>query len=378
MKKEYILDHQIVKVFFGEGVFDHSFRCAFDKLKASDLFIITDKNVSAFYKNKVVSLLSEYFNDDKFILIKDKEKSGINFYKFSNSKGNYVELEPGEDTKSQSVRNLLENELIKREPTRKSVLMALGGGVVGDIGGYLASTIFRGIKLIQIPTSLLAMIDSSIGGKNGINLKFAKNVIGTIYQPKAIFIDPLFLNSLPRIEFLNGFCEIVKIFANFDKTGFQFIEKNIHKIFDRDKEAINYIIRRAAHDKFRVVQQDVTEKGLRTILNFGHTIGHAIEITNKSKIKHGFAILIGMLIESENALMNNLLDKKSFNRLLNISKKILSEIKIENLDLSKIQKHIRYDKKRDSEGIKYAIMTKIGKYKFNVSFNNLVINKNYI
>jgi len=175
----------------------------------------------------------------------------------------------------------------------KERIIAFGGGVVGDLAGFIASTYKRGIPLIQVPTSLLAMVDSSIGGKNGINLGNNKNYLGTIYQPEEILIDPCFLDTLPEKEFGNGIAEISKYGFLFEKPSLDRLEKGV-KVSDNDLERIIYD---CVQEKLKVVEEDEIEEGYRDVLNFGHTIGHAIELIYN--LSHGEAISIGMVKELE-------------------------------------------------------------------------------
>ncbi len=210
-------------------------------------FIISDTNVARVYKN----------------LIKGRKEIFL--------------IKPGEKSKSfESYRKIID----KLSKIGENAVVAFGGGVVGDLAGFVASTYKRGIDFIQIPTTLLAMVDSSIGGKNGINLGIKKNYLGTIYQPKKILVDPLFLKTLPEKELKNGIAEIIKYFAVFGKPK-------------KDK-LINLIIE-CCKIKVKVIEKDEQDKGYRHVLNFGHTIGHAIELV--CKLSHGEAISIGMAKE---------------------------------------------------------------------------------
>lgn len=219
-------------------------------------FVITDKNISDRYN----SLIS-----NKNFIISPGEKS--------KSLENYKEI-----------MGLLGNT---------NTIVALGGGVVGDLSGFIASTYKRGINLIQIPTTLLAMVDSSIGGKNGLNLGSRKNYIGTIYQPKQILIDPLFLDTLPEEEFQNGIAEIVKYAYLFGKPSLERLKSGLTA---KDVD-IEEIISLCCENKLEVVKKDEFDSGFRHILNFGHTIGHAIELL--CNLSHGKAVSIGMVIELE-------------------------------------------------------------------------------
>jgi len=238
--------------------------------------IISDSNVAAIYGKTV---------------IKQIKNSGMEAI--------LMTFKAGERSKNiHEAENLL-NKLAKHGFTRHDAVIALGGGVTGDLAGFVASIFMRGIALIHIPTTLLAMVDSSIGGKTGINLKYGKNLAGTFHQPETVIIDPSVLKTLPEKEFLNGFAEIIKYSVIADEKLFCLLEKHCKKILGRNTGLLNQIIIQCTKIKASVIEKDEREKGLRMILNYGHTAGHAIERLSKYKISHGEAISIGMIIANE-------------------------------------------------------------------------------
>jgi 3-dehydroquinate synthase len=203
----------------------------------------------------------------------------------------------GEKSKSLATASRLFTRLARHGADRQSLLCALGGGVVGDLGGFVAATYMRGIPFVQIPTSLLAMVDSSIGGKTGVNHQLGKNLIGAFYPPRAVFTDIALLQSLPEREYLCGLSEIVKAGVIADAELFMFIEAHAQAVHQRDTHVLTTLIERAIAVKVDVVQQDPTERGLRAILNFGHTIGHALEaVTAYQQYSHGEAVAVGMAL----------------------------------------------------------------------------------
>jgi 3-dehydroquinate synthase len=203
----------------------------------------------------------------------------------------------GEKSKSLATASRLFTRLVRHGADRQSLLCALGGGVVGDLGGFVAATYMRGIPFVQIPTSLLAMVDSSIGGKTGVNHPLGKNLIGAFYPPRAVFTDVALLQSLPEREYLCGLSEIVKAGVIADPELFAFIESHARAVHQRDTHVLTTLIERAIAVKVDVVQQDPTERGLRAILNFGHTIGHALEaVTAYQQYSHGEAVAVGMAL----------------------------------------------------------------------------------
>ncbi len=275
-----------------------------------------------------------------------------------------ISIPAGESSKSREMKEKIEDELLEKKYGRDTVIIAFGGGVIGDLAGFVASTFDRGVPLIQIPTTLLAMVDSSIGGKTAINTKHGKNLIGTFYQPDAVLADLDFLDKLPDEEFINGMAEIIKIAATSDKGLFEFIENNNKKILDRDKAALIRIVKRAIELKKDVVEKDEKESGLRQILNFGHTIGHALENYHDYKKKHGHCISVGLVIESK---ISNLVGKLSNNEAKRIEA-LLNRFNLpatveKNVDIDKIVEIMRIDKKSRNLRPIFVILERIGKIK---------------
>ena len=201
---------------------------------------------------------------------------------------------PGERAKSWPVVQRLARELLERGAHRGSPLLALGGGVVGDLTGFLASIFMRGLPFIQVPTTLLAMVDAAIGGKTAINLPEGKNLLGTFHQPRLVAIDPEFLRTLPRAEWLNGLAEVVKAALIREPGLLERLAAGTNRLL-KDQAELTEIIYRAAAIKAEVVAQDEREGGLRRILNFGHTLGHGLEQASHFKLPHGRAVAWGML-----------------------------------------------------------------------------------
>lgn len=202
----------------------------------------------------------------------------------------------GEKYKAQSSAHKIYRQCIKNGFDRQSTMVALGGGVIGDLAGFAAATFMRGINFAQAPTTLLAQVDASVGGKVGINLPEGKNLVGTFYQPRIVFIDLRTLRTLPEKEFSNGLAEVIKYGVIYDENLFSLLEKNIGKIGLRESAVLEKLIARCCEIKARVVSRDERESNLRAILNFGHTIGHALEgLTAYKKYTHGEAVAIGMV-----------------------------------------------------------------------------------
>ncbi len=254
------------------------------------------------------------------------------------------------------------DELLRHRLDRLSALIALGGGVTGDITGFAASTYMRGISYIQIPTTLLAQVDSSVGGKTGVNHKRGKNMIGTFWQPRLVWIDVETLKTLPERELLAGIAEVIKYGVIQDKELFDFLEVNRDKILNLDKDALTHIIKRSCEIKAEVVSKDEREAGLRAILNYGHTIGHAIETaTEYRKYLHGEAVAIGMCAEARLSQMLNFIDRDQVLRIKDLvdSYGLPAEVPAD-IDLNSIFSSMQLDKKAVAGELKFILPEKIG------------------
>ena len=240
-----------------------------------------------------------------------------------------VTLKDGEEYKNQESIDEILNSLFDNRFNRKSMLIAFGGGVIGDMTGFASSIYQRGIDFIQIPTTLLSQVDASVGGKTGMNNKYGKNLIGAFHQPKAVYIDPFFLTTLPSREFSAGIAEIVKMAVTFNKDFFEYLEE----VDLNNPQIIQEVIKKAVQTKADVVAQDEKEHGIRAALNYGHTFGHVIENeTRYKKYLHGEAVAIGMVMANETAVKMNLMTDKEALRVKNLLEKynLPTVYKIEN------------------------------------------------
>ena len=267
-----------------------------------------------------------------------------------------ITLPDGEEYKNmQSVEYALDR-LFDAKFDRNSTLIAFGGGVIGDMTGFIASIFLRGIKFIQIPTTLLAMVDSSVGGKTGINNKYGKNLIGSFYQPEAVYIDTYFLTTLEKREFSAGMAEIIKMAVMFDKEFFKKIKNN--------ELSLEEMIKRAVELKAEVVNQDEKEKGIRSVLNYGHTFGHVIEnLTNYKTYLHGEAVAIGMVMANELSKKLGYLSEKEANEIKKLLEKYNLPTTFKIKDIDEFYNHFFLDKKTLNNEIKFIIPERIGKYK---------------
>lgn len=275
-------------------------------------------------------------------------------------KPNFIFVPPGEKSKSFKEFIRIHRTLAQSNADRRSILVALGGGVIGDLAGFVSATYMRGIDYIQIPTTLLAQVDSSIGGKVGINIPEGKNLVGAFYHPKAVFIDIKTLDTLPEKEFKSGLAEVVKYGVILKKDLFEFLDKNYEKILRREDKSLFYIIRESILCKKYVVEKDEKEKNLRMILNFGHTVGHAIEAKGRfNKFLHGEAIAIGMLLEAKIAYTLNYCSKDIYIRLKELLLKLGFDLSCP-YSFSSLIPYIMRDKKALSKKIRFVLPSKIG------------------
>jgi 3-dehydroquinate synthase len=273
-----------------------------------------------------------------------------------------VIIPDGEEYKDLVRLQQIYDELLTHRLDRSSALIALGGGVIGDITGFAASTYMRGISCIQVPTTLLAQVDSSVGGKTGVNHKLGKNMIGTFWQPKLVWIDVETLRTLPGREMSAGLAEVIKYGVISDEKLFDFLDANRSKILELDDVALTHIIKRSCEIKADVVSKDEKESGLRAILNYGHTIGHAVETaTGYTRFLHGEALAIGMYLEAKLSQALNILDKKDVFRIKDIiaAYRLPSEIPAD-VDSSGIFSSMALDKKAVAGELKFVLPEKIG------------------
>ena len=305
--------------------------------------IIFDKNVPSSFKPKIKKLLNKYK-----VFIK--------------------EYFPNESLKSFISVNVLLEFLIKNKFNRNDLVIAVGGGIIGDFSGFTASIFKRGVNFINIPTTLLAQVDSAIGGKTGVNSKNGKNLIGSFYQPKFVISDLSFLRSLPKREFICGFGEILKYSLIKDKKFFKYIKKNSKQILEgNNSNILRYLVLRSSKNKVHFVVADEKESNKRMILNFGHTFAHGIESSNNftRKINHGEAVLIGMLLAIKLSVNKNICSLKTLEEVENIylSNNLPSKLNkyLKRKQILNISKLMVNDKKNNDNKINLILLKQIGK-----------------
>ncbi len=301
--------------------------------------IVTDTVVEPLYGNIVLDSLSDCKFDVKL-----------------------VSIGPGEEQKSMAKAEELYETLFDHEMDRRSLIVALGGGVLGDLTGFVASTFMRGIPFIQIPTTLLAQVDSSIGGKVAVNHPRGKNMIGSFYQPKVVLIDTDTLKTLPEAEITAGMVEVIKYGMIRDAVFFEYIEKHISEILGLDAAALERIIYNSCRIKAQVVELDEKEEGLRAILNYGHTIGPALEaLTSDRKYRHGEAVAMGMVYASRIAMEMKITDETVLKRQDTLFKKMGLILKDIELDPHDIVSKLYQDKKTIDKKLRFVLPAGIGK-----------------
>ncbi|MEO2508174.1 3-dehydroquinate synthase [Clostridium paraputrificum] len=313
------LGEELKKIYFGEKI-----------------FIITDENVDKYYGDKVKDEL---------------DKAGYKTRK--------MVLTPGEETKSFSTLPSIYNELLDFKLTRKELIITLGGGVIGDLGGFAASTFLRGVSFVQIPTSLLAQVDSSVGGKVAVDLEKGKNLVGSFYQPKAVFIDPDVLNTLPEKFYKDGMAEVIKYGCIKDRDFFYMLKslKSREEVMNN----IEDILYKCCYIKKSVVERDEKDLGERMLLNFGHTLGHAIEkYYNFTGYSHGEAVAIGMYNISLKSEDEGITEKGVSEEIKEILINYDLPYEVDIKDNNKIIDTISLDKKNIGNVLKVILLKSIG------------------
>jgi len=336
--------------------------------KVNDSYnILIENNLS---KKLATKIVNDNFGKSYCIITDSKVKRlfGNNLLKqFKNKKVkvNLISFSAGEKYKTVKTVERISEEMLSKNFDRRTCVIALGGGVVGDLAGFVAATYLRGVNFVQVPTTLLAMVDSSVGGKTGVNLSKGKNSFGAFYQPKKVYIDPKFLKKLPKSEIRNGLSEVVKHAIIKDKKFFTYLEENYKKLLSLNPKIMSQVIKRNCEIKARVVEKDEKEINYRRIVNYGHTIGHALEVLgNYKKFKHGEAISIGMAVEAGVSQKMGYLSEQEAERIKKLLHNIGLPIKIpkdSKFSSKKIMQATQKDKKTINGTVYYALPKSIGK-----------------
>ena len=311
----------------------------------------------------------EVFNHYGETVINSLNKAGFKVF--------YHLIPAGETYKTLESISQVYDVALKHRLERSSTLLALGGGVIGDMTGFAAATWLRGINFVQVPTSLLAMVDASIGGKTGVNHPQGKNLIGSFYQPRLVFIDPMVLKTLPIREFRAGMAEVIKYGVIWDQDLFQQLEaeKKLDSLENIDLEVMDKIITKSCQAKVDVVSQDEKEAGIRAILNYGHTIGHALEsLTGYSQINHGEAVAIGMAAAGKIAVKLGMWQEGKTERQDDLIKKAALPSTFDNkLKSPEILDSLQLDKKVKAGKVRFILPTDIGQVEIRESISSEVI-----
>ena len=304
-----------------------------------DVFVITDENVRKLYGR---------------LFMRGLTSAGVNSW--------LLDVPAGEKSKNAEVAFALQTHLLEQGIRRESLIVALGGGVIGDLAGYVAATVLRGVRYVQVPTTLLAQVDSSVGGKVGIDHPLGKNLIGAFHQPAAVYIDPEVLRTLPDVEFRNGLAEVVKIAAALDGKLFARLERIAPpRLTKNNGRLLGEIIAQAVGLKAKVVERDELESGLRKTLNLGHTIGHAIEAASDFKTKHGTAVAMGLVAESSIAVRMGILKQRDFERVVKLLQRLKLPTSFPQIKgRSKFFHALSVDKKSESGMAKFVLLKAIG------------------
>ncbi len=321
-----------------------------DIKKYSKVFIITDQIAKRLFLKKIMMSLP---SDTDFIVLPSSERE-------------------------KNIENIQKvwTALARGQYDRKSLVLNLGGGVIGDMGGFAAATFMRGMDFINIPTTLLAQVDASVGGKTGVSFAGIKNLIGTFDQPTAVIVDTNALSTLPKRQFLSGFAEIIKHGLTADKKHFERVTAKAPLEFSRN-ELID-IISKSIQLKANVVESDPTENGRRKVLNFGHTIGHAIEslsLETKTPLLHGEAVSIGMLVESKISYLMKLLSEEDLQRIEQVLVNAGLPTSIPSLKKEEIFKKMKLDKKNEKGKVNFTLLEGIGRAIINQSVPASVVSQ---
>jgi 3-dehydroquinate synthase len=317
-------------------------------------YTFSAKTVTCYF-DAAFSLLNELVKDAEPVIITDENVYEQHAEKLSAYR--VIRFAAGEENKDQSTVDHIIRELIKGGAHKNTFLIGVGGGVVTDITGYVAAVYMRGLKFGLVPTSVLAMVDAAIGGKNGIDVGVYKNMVGTILQPEFILYDYSFLQTLPVTEWVNGFAEVIKHACIKDALLFSVLERYSLHDYRADKTLIADLIEKNAAIKLQVVTKDEFEKGQRKLLNFGHTIGHAIE--NLHAMPHGHAVSIGMVAACNLSEELNDLHFEEAARIVKLLARYHLPVDIET-DHEKVFEVLQMDKKRTADGVQFILLHKIG------------------
>ena len=323
--------------------------------------------------NKCSDAIAAIVPDKKVIIVSDQTVARFYLHRLTNAleekqiRCRSIILPPGEGTKNlEQFANLMET-LLEQKPDRATTLIALGGGVIGDLTGFAASCLLRGVNFIQIPTTLLAQVDSSVGGKTGINSKFGKNLIGSFHQPVLVLADVSTLSTLPKRDLLAGYAEMVKYGFINDPEFFEWLDSNGEKLLAGDTALMSHGIIKSCAAKAAIVAADEKEQNIRALLNFGHTFGHALEAETgfSDVLLHGEAVAIGMVMAFQTSVMMGICPKADLDSVLAHCKKVGLPVSPRDIrpewDIARLMDHFTHDKKTLHGNLTFILTKGIGK-----------------
>jgi len=324
-------------VFLGDGIFNQLLKKSKSLKLNKNLFFVIDSNVYNLYSAQIDSIIETY-----------------------NGKAKFLVLEVNEKLKSFKTMQKIYESLLENDYSRDTLLIAIGGGIIGDICGFVAASFSRGIQSVQVPTTLLSTVDSSVGGKTGINFGNTKNIIGAFNQPNFVLIDVDFLQTLSHEELLSGLGEVIKYAYLTNQQFYKYIGKNIAEVLDKNPKVLKRIINESVGFKGDVVVSDEKETGNRKMLNLGHTFAHAFEVETKYKLKHGQAVIVG--IASALFLSNKLglMKKSKMDELLELIYLFKNEIKFGKINFDNAISIMQRDKKNRNGKIKFVLLQDVG------------------
>lgn len=333
-------------VFVGSGIFKQLLQKIKLQHLNKNLFFVIDKNVYEIYSEQIDLAIKKY-----------------------NGKVNYLILAVSEKLKSfQTMQNIYKS-LLDNDYSRDTLLIAIGGGIVGDICGFVAATFSRGIQSVQVPTTLLSAVDSSVGGKTGINFGNTKNIIGAFNQPNFVLIDVDFLKTLNHEELLSGLGEVVKYAYLTNIQFYKYVKKNVNEVLNKNPKTLTQIINETVSFKGDVVVSDEKETGNRKMLNLGHTFAHAFEVETKFKLKHGQAVIVGIASALFLSYKIGLITKSKIDELLELILLFKDEIKIGKVNFDNAISIMQRDKKNKDGKIKFVLLQDIGSILLDVEAN---------
>ena len=313
------------------------------------------------------AIVAAYPRVDRYVVISDSMVNPLYGDKVANTLRRFgmpvdtIEIPAGEASKSMATVADVVSKLVAVNATRQSFLIALGGGVVGDLTGFVASIFKRGIGYVQIATSLIAQVDSSLGGKTGVDLPEGKNLVGTFYHPKAVLIDPSFLSTLPERELRNGLSEVIKYAIISDKKLFELMMERSREILSRNIDLMRVLIERSCGIKARIVEADEKEGDLRRILNFGHTVGHALEAMSAFTLSHGEAVAAGMVVAARISQKLGRLDTALYEEIVTLIRRYeLPTAVPRDYDTEEILGFVARDKKVAGRQLHWVLVSGIG------------------